>query len=131
MWYMVLQSDGSVIVTGSGTRGDVWNGLYLAKIRIGTAGVGDAEESSGAITVVPNPARDRLRVVLHSSGMGKGRGVRLYDLLGRDVLGRVVPVSVSGVAEIDVSGLPPGSYRVAVVGEAGRQAVAQSVMVVR
>lgn len=129
--YMVLEPDGSAIVTGNGTKGAVWNGLYLAKIRIGTAGVAGGEEPAGMFAVIPNPVRGRLRVVSPSSLIGKGIGVRLFDLVGRDVLGDSVPFSSSGVAEIDVSGLSVGTYRAVVEGREGDVLAVRSVMVIR
>lgn len=78
----------------------------------------------------PNPARDRLRVVVSSPLIGKGTGLRLYDLQGRNVLGRSVPFGASGVVEIDVSGLSAGTYQGVIVGEDGRPVVARSVVIV-
>jgi hypothetical protein len=129
--YMILEPDGSAIVTGNGTKGEVSDGLYLAKIRIGTAGVAGGEEPAGTFAVIPNPARDRLRVVSPSSLIGKGRGVRLFDLVGRDVLGGSVRFGSSGVAEIDVSGLSVGTYRAVVEGRKGDVLAVRSVMVIR
>lgn len=89
------------------------------------------EQRTETFSVVPNPARDRLRVVLRSSMIGEGTGVRFYDLLGRDMLGNVVPLGSSGVAEIDVSNLPAGAYRAVVEGKEGDVIAVRSVMVVR
>ena len=128
---MILLADGSAIVTGSGTHDTLYNVFYLAKIRIGTAGVADEQKDAATVMVHPNPARDRLRVVSPSLLPGKVTGVRLYDLLGRDALGRPVPFGSSGVAEIDVSGLPAGAYRAVVEDREGNVSAVRSVMVVR
>ncbi len=131
MAYMLLQPDGSAIVTGSATKGEVWNGLYLAKIRIGTAGVASGEEPAGTFAVIPNPARDRLRVVGSSPLIGRETSVRLFDLVGRDVLGGSVPFGSSGVAEIDVSDLSVGTYRAVVEGREGEVLAVRPVMIAR
>lgn len=98
-----------------------------------TTGVADEEPAADpdGVRVIPNPARDRLRVALPASLTGKGRGLRLYDLQGRDVLGRSVPFGSSGVAEIDVSGLPAGAYQGVIVGEDGGAAAVREVIIVR
>lgn len=49
----------------------------------------------------------------------EGLGVRLFDLLGRDMLELAVPLSLSGNVEIDVPGIPAGVYRAVVEGRAG------------
>lgn len=98
-----------------------------------TTGVADEEPAADpdGVRVIPNPVRDRLRVALPASLTGKGRGLRLYDLQGRDVLGRSVPFGPSGVVEIDVSGLPTGAYQGVIVGEDGGAAAVREVVVVR
>lgn len=98
-----------------------------------TTGVTDEEPAADpdGVRVIPNPARDRLRVALPASLIGKGRGLRLYDLQGRDVLGRSVQFGLSGVVEIDVSGLPAGAYRAVIEGERGQPASVREVIVVR
>lgn len=96
-----------------------------------TSGVRTKEEGERGFTVVPNPARSRLRVVGSSLQIGRGTGVRLFDLLGRDVLGGSVPFDSSGVVEIDVSGLSAGVYQAVIGGESGRPVVTRSVFIVR
>jgi len=100
-------------------------------IRGSTVSVREEQGTAVAVEFSPNPARDRLRVVYSSSGNSVGVGLRLYDLQGRDVLGQLVPFGSSGVAEIDVSGLPAGAYQAVVIGEGERPVVSRSVIVVR
>lgn len=88
------------------------------------------EEPAGTFRVTPNPAHDRLRVVTNVV-TEEGTAIRLYDLLGRDVLGGSFPLNESGRAELDVSGLSAGTYRAVIVGEGGRLIVSRSVMIIR
>lgn len=87
--------------------------------------------TTGTLSVIPNPAHDRLQIVLHSSRMDEGTTVRLFDLLGRDASDSPVPLGPSGIAEIDVSGLETGAYRVVVTGSDGRPIETRGIMVVR
>lgn len=83
------------------------------------------------VEVSPNPARDRLRIVCFSTGIGEGMWVRLYDMQGREVFGRSFPLDEAGRAEVDLSELPAGAYRAVVLGRDGRAVVSKSVMIVR
>lgn len=86
---------------------------------------------TGALTVIPNPATDRIRLEWRSFGFSEAVGVRLFDALGRDVLRRVVPLTLSGVADVDVSELPAGTYRAVVEGVERDVLAFRSVVIVR
>lgn len=93
--------------------------------------VEEAEEPAGALTVIPNPATDRIRFEWRSFSRKEAADVRLFDPLGRDVLGRRVAFELSGSVEIDVYSLPAGTYRVVVEGREGNVLAVRSVVVVR
>jgi hypothetical protein len=65
------------------------------------------------VRVYPNPGHDRVRF----SGLGRGTWqVRVYDARGALVLGR----TVNEAQELDVGGLAPGFYSIALHGPQGR-----------
>lgn len=104
--------------------------VYVYPKTTGVA-VGESVGEVSGIQIIPNPARDRLRVVFSPSRMDEGAGVRLYDLLGRDVLDHPFLFGSSGVAEIDVSGLPAGMYRAVIAVNDGVPIATRSMLIVR
>ncbi len=96
-----------------------------------TSEVRNGKEEEEEFAVIPNPAHDRLRLVSPSSLIGKETWVRLFDIVGRDVLGGAVPVGSSGVAELDVSGLPPGTYRAVMETSHGSVTTVHSIAIIR
>lgn len=124
---VLLPDERTVLLIGNGV---IARKTYPDKL-VSVAEEKREEAITGELVVIPNPARDRLRVVSPSSLIGKGAEVRLFDLVGRDVLGGSVSFGTSGVAEIDVSALPAGAYRAVVEGKEGEVLAVRSVLVVR
>ncbi len=85
--------------------------------------------SASSVEFSPNPSRDRVRV--QYVGEGVAMGITLYDMQGRLVYREPVGFSGSGVVELDVSGLPVGTYRAVIEEKSGAVLVAGSVAVVR
>lgn len=96
-----------------------------------SGGIWVEEEPAGTLTAIPNPAVDRIRFEWRSFSRKEAIGVRLFDALGRDVLGRPVAFELSGSVEIDISSLPAGTYRAVVEGREGDVLAVRSVMVIR
>lgn len=80
-------------------------------------GTEDADAPDAAMTVYPNPARERLVV----SGTGQGGTAVVYDALGREV--RAVECGRSQPCDLDLTGLQRGTYFVQVDGGQGRSLV--------
>lgn len=103
------------------------------QIRIDTlpiSGVVEVEMvSSATVEFSPNPSRDRVRV--QYVGEGVVMGITLYDIQGRLVYREPVGFSGSDVVEVDVSGLPAGTYRAVIEEKSGAVLVTGSVVVVR
>jgi hypothetical protein len=83
--------------------------LMLDDISItSTVGMEDALIPDG-ITLYPNPASER--VMLSSGKNASSRpDVRLFNLLGTEVRTFAVPFPLPDPVELDLTGLPPGSY---------------------
>ncbi len=90
---------------------------------------GAGREGEELLREVPNPARDRLRLALTAPLVEPGTVVRLFDVLGREVPAPPVLLGPSGVADLDVSGLPPGTYRVVVETGEGPPAAVRDVII--
>ena len=77
----------------------------------------DAGSMSSAISISPNPARDRLSVI-HPKAAGAS-GIKVISLGGAEVLRkRLTPGSTE--SEVDIQALPAGSYYLIFDGPAGR-----------
>lgn len=62
------------------------------------------------LLVSPNPAQDEIRVTWQ--GVGTGTTIRMYTMLGEEVLIERFFVSSPGIAIIDAEGLAAGSYQI-------------------
>jgi hypothetical protein len=71
------------------------------------------------LRVYPNPVLDRLNLEL-GSATGTVVEHELLDATGRSIRAGQLNVEASGVAHIDVQGLPPGTYLLMVRTAAGR-----------
>lgn len=89
------------------------------------------KEREELFAVIPNPVRDRLRIVATSLQTGQGFRVRLFDLVGREILEPPPAFELSGSIEMDASNVPAGAYRVVVEGLSGEVMAVRSVMIVR
>ena len=97
---------------------------------LSTSGVVEVETVSvSSVEFSPNPSRDRVRV--QYVGEGVAMGITVYDMQGRLVYREPIGFAGSGVVELDVSGLPAGTYRAVIEGESGAVLVTGSVVVVR
>jgi hypothetical protein len=76
-------------------------------------------DALGALRVFPNPVLDRLSLEL-GSAMGTTVDYELLDATGRSIRSGQLGVDGSGVGQIDVHALPPGTYLLMVRTEAGR-----------
>lgn len=85
--------------------------------------------SFSSVEFSPNPSRDRVRV--QYTGEGVATGISLYDMRGCSVYCEPVAFGVSSVAEVDVSGLPAGTYQAVIEGKSGAVLVTGSVTVLR
>jgi hypothetical protein len=82
-------------------------------------------EGVGVMGVFPNPAHDRLTVL--QGALDAGSDLRLCDAVGREVPAAIV--RGFGRADIDLTGLMPGSYIVLL--RVGDRAFAQHVLIER
>ncbi len=101
---------------------------------VSTLSVEEEQGSDGeGFRVIPNPVSDRLQIVfdLQRSHSGALRSVRVYDVLGRDVLGESFRIEPSGRLDIDVSRLSTGSYHVVIEDKEGRHVARRSAMILR
>jgi len=87
--------------------------LLVYRFLPNSSGVSLPEHPRSVDTIYPNPAVDRFTIRSNESNAY----VHLLDILGRDVLSRIVPAS--GTLTLDVSHLPRGIY--AVMAEVGGQ----------
>lgn len=78
-----------------------------------------SRDADGSLSVVPNPAYGEMRLVWR--GSGRPVTARMYDVMGRDVLGETIFFGESGNTRIDASDLPTGTYRVVVYGWQGER----------
>ncbi len=62
------------------------------------------------LSVVPNPAQDEVRVAWSSAGAGAN--VRMYNLVGKEVLPEAITMRSLGSAVIQTAEIPAGSYQV-------------------
>lgn len=107
-----------IVVSGGGT---VWfhvapyfageTGTYLLDLDIQRgANVGiDEDPALGAITVHPNPAKDKLTIDLNGFP-GTMETVQLIDMQGRTILDKSSSSSVGDRAVVDLSDVPEGAY---------------------
>jgi hypothetical protein len=82
--------------------------------------------TSGSLSSMPNPASSLVRVRwTPASGIAAGNiSIRLYDVAGRDVLNRAIPIDETNAASIDAALLPSGMYTaIAYDGRGARLAV--------
>ena len=86
-----------------------WSFEYSVYPVAGVAGSGPNSESS--LTVYPNPASNELQII-GASGSGAPGIMRLYNLLGREVLSTSLTTPSGNTSEttLDVSHLPQGTY---------------------
>ena len=98
------------------TRGAIMIRPLLAGADIQPTDTDDPNAPELAIGLYPNPARDVLRLDLPAGVNVQELTVTVYDLRGRRML------RAAGVSELDVSGLPAGSYLMEfrVAGRSGR-----------
>jgi hypothetical protein len=99
------------------------NGLVPDQCVTPTTGM---EEVAGAprLTVLPNPASDRLTVVVPTALQTSARNVYLYDATGRLV--NTSPVMYPAPLVVQLSGLVPGPYSAVVVDAQGHSLVRAS-----
>lgn len=105
-------------------NGDVWKVIFTG-FSGGTAGrytftkelvytaptVGIAENTIGAFTMYPNPARNQFNMVYTYEGAANSTVLNIHDLSGREVMNTNIDV-VSGLNQqrVDVSALSPDIY---------------------
>ena len=102
------------------TAQDLNAGIYTVKVtdqngcqKSGTAvidRVTGLEDGPGPeLSVYPNPARDRLKVILPSSVFKSGE-ITLADLTGRKLFHWSVAAQTNGFLEFDINSIPQGMY---------------------
>ncbi len=123
--YMIPGPNGSMMVSGPAGAD-----TYFAQVTAATLSVREERKTVGAIEIEPNPSRDRVRVAYRGE-LKAGTTIQLYDVQGRSVYPEPVGFGGSGVVELDVSGLPAGTYQAVIEEKSGVVLVTGSVVVVR
>ncbi len=123
--YMIPGPNGSMMVSGPAGAD-----TYFAQVTAATLSVREAKKTVRALEIEPNPSRDRVRVAYRGE-LKAGTTIQLYDVQGRSVYREPVGFGGSGVVELDVSGLPAGTYRAVIEEKSGVVLVTGSVVVVR
>lgn|GEM_PF-6057360 len=75
--------------------------------------------------IYPNPARDLLHITLRLSMILR---MEMYDLIGKQVLGKNLNTSPENKMHMDISGLQAGAYLVIVWDMEGRRNVSKVVV---
>jgi hypothetical protein len=109
---------------------EVYGQRYLNVETTGVEPIGGMIGRPAIASVTPNPAGGEARIELLWTGDGPAR-FAVYDVLGRTVLRRDLPVAPAGRVslEIDVSRLPEGVYLARI--EGGNVSEARRIVVVR
>lgn len=81
------------------------------------------------LSVVPNPAQDEIRVAWSSAGAGAN--VRMYNMVGKEVLAESIVMGSSGSAVIQTAGISAGFYQVVLFDEQGRKVGSAQVVIVK
>ena len=115
--------DGSLLVAGESD----WD-AYMAKLSVGTSAVPPSHVARSGPRVVPNPARDLVRVE-GVEEIDAAVELLLYDAAGRLVAARY-RFDPTGAVIIEAADLPAGIYR-AVIMEEGGASVGTTIVVVR
>ncbi len=128
---MLLPDERTVIISG---RSMVVRRVFPEKV----TGVREADVTNslnGNIALSPNPAQNRLRVALEQEGAVKGtqaaKRFALYNTKGEEVLSADLDPLTKTALELDVSSLPSGNYRGALLTEAGEVLSSTGVVIER
>ncbi|HMN06104.1 MAG TPA: C10 family peptidase [Flavobacteriales bacterium] len=95
-------------------------GTYLLQMNIQrntTVGI-HGESASAGIAIHPNPARNQVTVAA-GEALGRVKDLCVMDMQGRTVAARPLGPLVGGRVELDVSGLPEGTYVLRLFTDAG------------
>lgn len=98
----VRQSDGYVAVATHG------NGMFSTVVQ--ALGVDEPTQPTAAFSIYPNPATDRIVVMLPPEQLTEQAEIALYDLTGRAVTAPYRPAIGLATHEIDLQHLPSGNY---------------------
>jgi alpha-tubulin suppressor-like RCC1 family protein len=120
-----LKNNGDAFTAGWSPQGQMGlgpNAMHTTMVQIACpTAVLDTDdfETAGAMKVYPNPVKDQLRLSFDS----KISALRIYNLLGQEVMAKAIDASESS---IDVSHLSPGAY--IVVATAGKNVMAAKII---
>lgn len=98
----VRQSDGYVAVATHG------NGMFSTVVQ--ALGVDEPTQPTAAFSIYPNPATDRIVVMLPPEQLTEQAVITMYDLTGRAVTEPHYPAIGLATHEIDLKELPTGNY---------------------
>jgi hypothetical protein len=96
---------------------DVYGTAFTAPKASEVAVTGSSRKTMGAMTIAPNPAREIVRITLPEASSGVR--VSVYDAMGRLRLQREISGEGIIAQELDVSGLPAGTYLARVTAKSG------------
>ena len=101
-------------VTGDSSA---WSSSW--SFRVATSGIEDNLVTKNGMSLYPNPAKDRISIMVHSAGSAL-LGLNIKDLVGKTVIVSKVQFSNGkSIEDIDVSNLPNGIYFVGIQKDSG------------